>query len=168
MGRLAEAAPAHTAVDSIRSCCVLLLAALLVGCATAPHAPRTPRGGPDTGRAVAAIAKELVGTPYRFGGSDDHGFDCSGLTVYAYEKAGIAIPRTAAEQERTARPVPLPDLLPGDLLFFRVHSRRIDHVSIYVGHGRFVHAPHAGALVSYGSLRRQFFREHFVKAGRFP
>jgi cell wall-associated NlpC family hydrolase len=144
---------------------VPVFAAVLAGCATAPRAPEV---GAGTGRAVAAIAKELVGTRYRFGGSDDHGFDCSGLTVYAYERVGIAIPRTAAEQERAARPVPVRDLLPGDLLFFRIHSRRIDHVSIYVGAGRFVHAPHAGALVSYGSLRGQFFREHLVRAGRFP
>jgi len=156
-----------TPVDLKRSFwAVLVLAALLAGCATVPRAPR-PTGSADTGRAVAAIAKDLVGTPYRFGGSDDHGFDCSGLTVYAYEKVGIAIPRTAAEQERAARPVPLRDLLPGDLLFFRIHSRRIDHVSIYVGRGRFVHAPHAGALVSYGSLHRQYFREHLAMAGRF-
>lgn len=142
---------------------VLVLAALLAGCATVPR----PGVGVDTGPAVAAVAKGLVGTPYRFGGANDHGFDCSGLAVYAYERVGIAIPRTAAEQERAARLVPLRDLLPGDLLFFRLHSRRIDHVSIYVGRGRFVHAPHAGALVSYGSLHGQYFREHLVRAGRF-
>ncbi len=147
---------------------VLVFAALLAGCATVSRGPRVPEAGADTGRAVAAAAKDLVGTPYRFGGSDDHGFDCSGLAVYAYDRAGITIPRTAAAQERAARPVPLRDLLPGDLLFFRIHSRHIDHVSIYVGRGRFVHAPHAGTLVSYGSLRRQFFRQHLVTAGRFP
>jgi len=144
---------------------VLVFSALLAGCATTSRAPRVPEV--DAGPAVATVAKGLVGTPYRFGGSNDRGFDCSGLAVYAYEKVGIEIPRTAAEQERAARPVPLGDLLPGDLLFFRIHSRHIDHVSIYVGRGRFVHAPHPGALVSYGSLRGRFFRRHLVRAGRF-
>ena len=143
---------------------ILALVGLLAGCATAPRAPES---GPDAGRAVAAVAKGLVGTPYRFGGSDDRGFDCSGLAVYAYEKVGIAIPRTAAEQQRSARLVPLRHLLPGDLLFFRIRSRHIDHVGIYVGDGRFIHAPRSGALVTYGSLRRGFFPRHLVKAGRF-
>lgn len=117
---------------------------------------------------MAAVAEGLVGTPYRFGGSDDRGFDCSGLAVYAYERAGITIPRTAAEQERSATPVPLPALRPGDLLFFRIRSRHVDHVGIYVGDGRFIHAPRPGALVSYGRLRRGlFFRRHLVEAGRF-
>jgi murein DD-endopeptidase len=146
---------------------ILALTGLLAGCATVPRAPRAPETGADPGGAVAAVAKSLVGTPYRFGGADEHGFDCSGLAVYAYERVGITIPRTAAKQERSARLVPLRDLLPGDLLFFRIRSRRIDHVGIYVGRGRFVHAPRSGALVSYGSLRRGFFPEHLVKAGRF-
>lgn len=146
---------------------VLALAGLLAGCATVPRAPQAPESSPDPGGAVAGVAQGLVGTPYRFGGSDDRGFDCSGLAVYAYERVGIEIPRTAAEQERSARVVPLRHLLPGDLLFFRIRSRHIDHVGIYVGGGRFVHAPRSGALVSYGSVSRGFFRKHLVKAGRF-
>ena len=131
-----------------------------------PRGARAPESGTDSGRAVAAVAEGLVGTPYRFGGSNQAGFDCSGLAVYAYERVGIAIPRTAVEQERAAQPVPMRDLLPGDLLFFRVHSRRVDHVGIYVGGGRFIHAPRSGALVSYGRLRG-FFGAHLVKGGRF-
>lgn len=143
------------------------VAALAAGCATAPHAPQTPAIEADPGRAIATIAESLVGTPYRFGGTDGGGFDCSGLAVYAYERAGISIPRTAAEQERSARPVPLRELVPGDLLFFRIRSRHVDHVAIYVGGGRFIHAPRSGALVSYGNVRRGFFRRHLVRAGRF-
>jgi murein DD-endopeptidase len=146
---------------------LLAFAAVLAGCAGVPRAPRGPEPGADPGPAVAGIAEGLVGTPYRFGGEDGHGFDCSGLAVYAYDRVGIAIPRTAAEQERSARGVSVRDLRPGDLLFFRIHSRHIDHVAIYVGRGRFVHAPHSGALVSFGSLRRRFFRRRLVKAGRF-
>ncbi len=144
-----------------------LLTCLAAGCATAPRAPQAREVGADPGRTVAVVAEGLVGTPYRFGGENDRGFDCSGLAVFAYEKVGISIPRTAAEQERSARAVPLRALLPGDLLFFRIRSRHVDHVGIYVGGGRFIHAPRAGALVSYGSLLRGFFRKHLVRAGRF-
>jgi cell wall-associated NlpC family hydrolase len=149
---------------ALRTGSALALAALLAACATAP---RVPRNDAAQGRAIAAVAVGLLGTPYRFGGSDDRGFDCSGLAVYAYENVGIAIPRTAAEQERSARPVALPDLLPGDLLFFRIGAHHVDHVGIYVGGGRFIHAPRSGALVSYGSLVRGFYRRHLLSAGRF-
>ncbi len=156
--------PAGSAGRSLRFLLVLVSAGLLAACATAP---RAPEAGPGTGRAIATYAEGLVGTPYRFGGTDDHGFDCSGLAVYVYERAGIAIPRTAAEQAHSARRVPLQDLSPGDLLFFRIRSRHVDHVGVYVGDGRFIHAPRSGALVSYGSLMRRFYRRHLVRAGRF-
>lgn len=141
-----------------------VLTCLLAACATAP---RTREAEAARGRAVAAVAESLIGTPYRFGGADDRGFDCSGLAVYAYGKIGIAIPRSAAEQRGAAHAVPLEDLLPGDLLFFHIRSRHVDHVAIYVGGGRFIHAPRSGALVSYGSLAQRFFRRHLVSAGTF-
>ncbi len=142
----------------------LMLAGLLAGCATTR---RIPELRVEHGRTVAAAAAALVGTPYRFGGTDARGFDCSGLAVFAYERAGISIPRTAAEQKRAARPVPLEDLLPGDLVFFRIGTRRVNHVGVYVGGGRFIHAPRSNALVSYGSLLRGYYRKHIVSAGRF-
>jgi murein DD-endopeptidase len=142
----------------------LALALLLTACAGGPRPtplPQTP------GQVVAAAAAGLVGTAYRFGGSDARGFDCSGLAVYAYHKASIVIPRTAAEQHRSARRVSLSDLAPGDLVFFRIRSRHVNHVGIYVGGGRFIHAPRSDALVSYASLARGFYREHLVGAGHF-
>ncbi len=142
----------------------MALAGLLAACATAPR-PRAVQAAP--GPAIAAIAASLVGTPYRFGGASGEGFDCSGLALYAYEQVGIAIPRTAAEQHRAARRVPLREIRPGDLVFFRIRSRHVDHVGIYVGGGRFIHAPRSGALVSYASLRETYYRRHLVSAGRF-
>jgi hypothetical protein len=142
----------------------LVLAALLAACVSVPRAPRVEQ---TPGQAVAAVARSLVGSPYRFGGSDVRGFDCSGLAVYAYERAGLAIPRTAIEQHRSARPVPRPELAPGDLVFFRIRSFHVNHVGIYVGGGRFIHAPRSDALVSYASLDEGFYRKHFVSAGRF-
>jgi murein DD-endopeptidase len=142
----------------------LALVGLLAACAGAPR-PVVLQSTP--GQSVAAVAAGLVGTPYRFGGADVRGFDCSGLAVYAYEKVGIAIPRTASEQHHAARHISLRDLSPGDLVFFRIRSLHINHVGIYVGGGRFIHAPRSDALVSYASLDRGFYRQHLVSAGRF-
>lgn len=143
----------------------LAFAALLAACTSLPRPPEAER---PSGQAIAALASGLVGTPYRFGGADARGFDCSGLVLYVHEKVGLDIPRTAAEQEHAARRVDLRDLSPGDLVFFRIGTRRVNHVGIYVGAGRFIHAPRSGALVSYASLRKGgFYRRHLVSAGRF-
>lgn len=119
------------------------------------------------GTAIAAAATALIGTPYHFGGADDAGFDCSGLALYVHERVGLAIPRTAAEQQRAARAVPLAQILPGDLVFFRIRKRGIDHVGIYAGGGQFVHAPHAGVSVAAADLSGGYYARHIVGAGRF-
>ena len=121
----------------------------------------------DSGTAIAAAAAALIGTPYHFGGADVSGFDCSGLALYVYERAGISIPRSAAAQQRAAQPVPLAALALGDLVFFRIRSRHVDHVGIYAGDGRFIHAPRAGVAVSYATLSQGFYARHLYSAGRF-
>jgi cell wall-associated NlpC family hydrolase len=113
------------------------------------------------------LAASLIGTSYEFGGADLKGFDCSGLALFVHEHVGISIPRTAAAQQRAAQAVPLTQLLPGDLVFFRMRSRGIDHVGIYLGAGRFVHAPRRGVPVSSADLSDRFFAHHLVNAGRF-
>jgi len=135
----------------------------LAGCAS--HVRRPPRA--DTGTAIAALAISLVGAPYHFGGADAAGFDCSGLAFYVHERVGLTIPRTASEQRRAARAVPLGRLAPGDLVFFHIHGRGVDHVGIYAGSGRFVHAPRAGSAVAYGSLSEGYYHARLVSAGRF-
>ncbi len=139
-------------------------ALLLGGCAT-PRAP--PPASAPSGAVIVAVANTLVGTPYQFGGADAAGFDCSGLALYVYERVGIAIPRTAAAQQRAARAVPAAQLAPGDLVFFHVHGRAVDHVGIYSGGGRFIHAPRAGHAVEYADLYKGFYARRFVSAGRF-
>jgi cell wall-associated NlpC family hydrolase len=145
---------------------VLVTAALLVvaGCGTVPRASEAQEDG---GAAIVRVADQLIGSPYHFGGADLEGFDCSGLAVYAHERIGLEIPRTAEEQKRAARPVPLDSLSPGDLVFFRIGARRVNHVGIYVGSGRFIHAPRSGGVVSYGDLTDRYYRRHLVSAGRF-
>jgi cell wall-associated NlpC family hydrolase len=137
--------------------------ALLSACASHPR--RAPP--PDTGAVIATLAASLVGAPYHFGGADAAGFDCSGLALYVHERVGLAIPRTAREQQRAARPVAPGELAPGDLVFFHIHSRGVDHVGIYAGTDRFIHAPRAGGAVAYGDLSEGYYRERLVSAGRF-
>ena len=142
-----------------------LVLALLAACASQPPRAPAPAG---TGGAIAALAVSLVGSPYHFGGADAAGFDCSGLALYVHARVGIAIPRTASEQRRAAHPVPHAELAPGDLVFFHMHSRGVDHVGIYAGDGRFVHAPRAGVPVAYGDLSAgSYYRQRVSGAGRF-
>ena len=84
-----------------------------------------------------------------------------------HEQVGLVIPRTAAAQQRAAHAVPLAQLAPGDLVFFRIRTRGVDHVGIYAGGGRFIHAPHAGQVVGYADLRHGFYARHLLSAGRF-
>ena len=143
-----------------------LAAALLVAACSSLPAPPAPR--PQGGAAIAQTAASLLGTPYHFGGADAAGFDCSGLARYVHERSGLAIPRTAAEQQRAAHPVALGQLAPGDLVFFRIRSRGINHVGVYAGGGRFIHAPRAGLAVRYANLSGgSFYARHLVSAGRF-
>jgi cell wall-associated NlpC family hydrolase len=144
---------------------VLATVLALGGCGGAPRQPPAPQ--PADGRAIAAVAASLIGTPYQFGGADSAGFDCSGLALYVHERVGLVIPRTAADQQRAAHPVPLPQLAPGDLVFFGIRGQGIDHVGIYAGDGRFIHAPRSGLAVTYGDLGSGFYALHLASAGRF-
>ncbi len=150
------------------SALLVLLVGVTAGCSSVP---RVPDGGENGGAGIALAAAQLVGTPYHFGGADTQGFDCSGLVVYAHERAGLEVPRTAEEQRHAAHPVPLDAVLPGDVVFFRTrfhfNGHHIDHVGIYAGKGRFIHAPRSGATVSYASLDEGYYRKHLVSAGRF-
>lgn len=145
---------------------VLLLAATLLLGACAGE-PRREAPSSNAGDAIAAFAVSLVGSPYEFGGADAGGFDCSGLVLYVHEHAGLAIPRTAREQQHAARPVAIGELAPGDLVFFRIRSRHVNHVGIYTGAGQFIHAPRAGGTVEYADLSEGYYRRRFASAGRF-
>jgi cell wall-associated NlpC family hydrolase len=141
---------------------------LIAACAgTSRLSDRAPAAEDEQGAVMARIAMHLVGTPYQFGGADAQGFDCSGLAEYVHESVGLEIPRTARDQERAAQPVPLGELRPGDLVFFHISARHVNHVGIYAGGGRFVHAPRRGEVVSYASLDDPYFHKRFVRAGRF-
>ena len=97
---------------------------------------------------VVGIAERYLGVPYVWGGDTPSGFDCSGLVQYCYRQIGIDVGRTTWDQMGCGTRIAVSALQPGDLVFFRGG----EHVGIYVGGGTYIHAPHTGAVVSYGSL----------------
>jgi cell wall-associated NlpC family hydrolase len=101
-------------------------------------------------RQIAGLAVSLAGIPYRFGGIDIDGFDCSGLVCYVYGCFGIIVPRSARDQGRLPGTVKLQHAAPGDILIFRLG--RIWHSAIYLGDGRFIHAPSSGGWVRFEKL----------------
>jgi cell wall-associated NlpC family hydrolase len=115
---------------------------------------------------VIFSAIQQVGVPYAWGGSSPSGFDCSGLVQYVFGNAGFPLPRTAAEQLGAAAALPLSEAAPGDLLFFRDRGTT-SHVAIYLGDGRFVHAPRTGRHVSLDTFDgNAYWRSRFAGAGR--
>lgn len=121
----------------------------------------TPRR-PESANAVLMRALSLVGTPYRYGGNKpDTGFDCSGLVAYVYRDVlDRALPRTSADLARIGPIVAPLQMATGDLVVFGPGGR-INHVGIYVGEGRFVHAPSSGGTVRLDRLDGPYWRDHF-------
>ncbi len=183
---------AQRPTPSQRSACVLqwlpLGAALLLltACASGPHRsegtsgtshsaladlpPRAPSAA-SAGEAndILFRAIGLVGTPYRWGGNTPAGgFDCSGLVDYIYRTAaGIKLPRTSHEMaSMNARKVRrMTQLASGDLVFFSIGGS-ISHVGVYVGKGRFVHAPNSGGTVRLDDIDGPYWGDHFAYGRR--
>ena len=109
----------------------------------------------------------MIGTPYRYGGASAAGFDCSGLVVYSYAKAGIrALPHSVERLGDIARPIALTNLVPGDLLFFQLSGKKASHVAIYIGDRAFVHAPSGGKRVERVSFDHVYWGPRIRRAGR--
>ncbi len=132
--------------------------------APAPAPPPPPPPPPSSGGGAGAVqaAESQLGVPYVFGAeSPGVGFDCSGLTAWAWGQAGVPLPHYSGAQMADSTPVPVSDLQPGDLLFYGPGGS--DHVAMYVGGGTMIEAPHTGAVVWLTSLR---LGDGFVGAGR--
>lgn len=152
---------------------VIALLLICTGCTTVQRRPAPPpRPSPahpsTAGRSaqIVAEARRQIGRPYRLAGESPSGFDCSGLVWYAYHRAGLKVPRTTGTLFQTGRPVPLDQLQPGDLVFFRIGSGTVSHVGIYAGQSRMIHAPRPGATVREESLRTGYWQKHYVGARR--
>ncbi|MFD0740441.1 C40 family peptidase [Lysobacter koreensis] len=132
--------------------------------------PAEPASPAETGRVKTMLERALglLGTPYRWGGtSPDGGFDCSGLVGYVFRNAlGIELPRVSREMAKSGRLISdRAALNEGDLVFFG-RKGRVDHVGIYLGEGRFVHAPSTGKDVMVSSLDGGYWGNKFMSARR--
>ena len=115
-------------------------------------------------------AMDLLGVPYKRGGSSESsGFDCSGFVRHLYEKSvGQLLPRRAEEQARSTEVIEREELKPGDLVFFNTKRRAFSHVGMYVGDGKFIHAPRAGKSVKIEDMRSAYWQKRFNGARRLP
>jgi cell wall-associated NlpC family hydrolase len=155
-----------TSLGNILASAALLTA--LVGCASAPSAPAAAAGRASPRQAAEAteVAISMVGKPYRYGGDTPAGFDCSGLVSYSYRQAGILVSRETRSLRGQSMLVRTADLRRGDLLFFDQEGKKFSHVGVYLGDGRFVHAPSSGGRVRIDRLDVQYWQRHLVEARR--
>jgi cell wall-associated NlpC family hydrolase len=153
---------------------------LLAACATAPQrasqeaslpaeispaAETTAEQKPSQIQIMIDSATSMIGQPYRFGGSQPGGFDCSGLVFYSAANAGILVPRTAAEQLEFGLNVERAELQAGDLVFMHLSGKEL-HVAIALDRQLFVHAPSRGGRVRVDSLLAQPYANGFITARR--
>jgi len=124
-----------------------------------------PLTGSRLGLEAAALAKQQLGKPYQWGAEGPDKFDCSGLVMYVYNRLGVKLPRVSGLQAYSGVHVDYRDLQPGDLVFFKLNGSTIDHVGIYVGRSKFVHAPSKYQPVKTESLNNSYWRGRF-KGGR--
>jgi cell wall-associated NlpC family hydrolase len=115
---------------------------------------------------IVRTAKQYIGIPYRWGGESPRtGFDCSGLTMVVYRLNGLDLPRSSIQQWRFGRPVKRSELNRGDLVFFATSAgRRVSHVGIYTGNGRFLHAPRRGRNIQMSSLSNTYYKKRYLGA----
>jgi cell wall-associated NlpC family hydrolase len=156
--------------------CGIFICSLLIlnGCSTfsgRPASSKVSQFKQDTSvgtEDISIAAVGLVGVPYRYGGNNPKaGFDCSGLIVYVYNKAaGIKLPRTIQLMSTKGVSIEGQPPAPGDLVFFNTTGEKYSHAGIYVGQGRFVHAPSAGGTVRLDYITSPYWAAKFTEARR--
>jgi cell wall-associated NlpC family hydrolase len=140
-----------------------VVVALLVQSAAAPV-----KAAEEVPAEVVLRALALVDAPYRYGGRTPAGFDCSGFVGYVFaETAGLTLPRRSEEIRRLGEPLTSEQLAAGDLVFFNTLGRPFSHVGIYLGDGRFVHAPARRGRVRVERIDDPYWTSRFNGARRF-
>lgn len=127
-----------------------------------------PAGGTRTDIAeirdsIVKSAELHVGVPYRFGGAQPGGFDCSGLIQHAYKQAGFFVPMGVKSQNTFFKRTGSPQK--GDILFFRIKGTNLSHVGLYLGNNKFVHAPYEGKRVVYANMNDVYWKNRYAHAG---
>lgn len=125
-----------------------------------------PGGGNADGYALSGTALSLRGAPYKNGGIDPNGFDCSGFVRYVYAQHGVAMPREVRDQFKVGKKVDRDRLEPGDLVFFSTVAPGASHVGIIIGGDQFVHAPSERGVVRVESLSQSYWASRFIGAKR--
>lgn len=133
-----------------------------------PGAPSLPVAGPPLDRSADLIgtAMSLRGAPYRNGGADPSGFDCSGFVAFVFGQHGVFVPRTTAEQFAATRRIDSRSLEAGDLVFFSTSAPGPSHVGIAISPEEFVHAPSASGVVRVERLGASYWASRFLGARR--
>lgn len=155
----------------IRALSVVALV-ILAACAStpssrAPSAASRSEVSASVGDRAAAQATTMRGRPYHFGGSSvSKGFDCSGLVMYSYRQVGVDLPHSTDALRQLSRPVKASSLRRGDLIFFDLEGKKSSHVGIYLGDGRFIHAPSTGKSVRSDRLDAPYWKKHLSEARR--
>jgi cell wall-associated NlpC family hydrolase len=127
-------------------------------------APKPAAKTADYKAKAISVAKSNMGVKYKWAGNNPNGFDCSGLVTYSYGKAGVKLPRTAAEMYNVGTKVT--SYQPGDLLFFATSSgRKVTHVAIYIGNGQMIHSATSKG-VSIASINNSYWKPRFIGAKR--
>ena len=121
-------------------------------------------GQGDLRSELVSTVRRFIGVPYRWGGEDrKNGFDCSGLTMVSYRLNGLNLPRNSRAQFKSGHYVAKKNLQKGDLVFFATKGgKRVTHVGMYIGNGKFIHAPRTGKTVRVAKLSSRFFKKTYV------
>jgi cell wall-associated NlpC family hydrolase len=142
--------------------CGISFCLILIGCATTGgNSIRHEHLRND----LISTAIKMKGRPYRYGGYDPSGFDCSGLVYYSFNQLGLKIPRTSYDQYKASSPVYISRMRPGDLVFFRIDGQFVSHVGIYLGDNRFIHAAGKSKHVRIDDMSTDFWQKRLVGAG---
>jgi cell wall-associated NlpC family hydrolase len=114
---------------------------------------------------VVDKALEFIGVNYKWGQSNENGFDCSGYIKYVYSQFGYSLPHSSLEQYSISKRLTERKAKPGDLVFFITRGNNISHVGIYLGENSFIHAPSRGKQVRIDSLEKEYFKKHLAGFG---
>jgi len=144
----------------------LIAIAALAACSAAPqredvgYSVSRPAKQTPAGTRAADTALKMLGKPYRYGGSSPAGFDCSGLVLFSFKQAGVSLPHSTEQLRVSARRIKYGELRRGDLVFFDQEGKKHSHVGIYLGDGKFVHAPSSGKKVRADRLDNPYWKKH--------
>lgn len=131
-----------------------------------PPAPERHTLPPDFGARATEVALGMLGRPYRMGGFTPAGFDCSGLVYYSYGQLGVSVPRDTQSLRDITTVIPDRLRRVGDLVFFHIHGRQYSHVGLYLGEGRFLHAPASGGEVRIEKLSVSYWTKRYAGTRR--